>query len=672
MLAAIAFAALMTQLPDAPADARLTTVRDTGTRFSMTPFATKAEWDVYADAMRRRMLVACGLWPMPPKSALNAQVFDWTEHDGYAVAKVTFEAFPGYLVTGNLYQPSRTVEGTIPAVINPHGHWPEGRLADDERGSVPARCIAFARMGMAAFSYDMAGYVDSRQLTMNWGHSGGNIAAAERQRQHLWGIHPFGVQLLASIRALDFMETLPYVDTARLGCTGASGGGTQTFALAAVDDRVRYLTPVNMISHSMQGGCPCENAPLIRMHASNMEIGAMAAPRPMLMVSATGDWTRATYNVEFPAVQSVYELFGAADRVWTTQIDEGHNFNQLSREAVYAHYLRFALGLSEEESLAYREPAYTTPPAETLEVFPGEGTPEGLADEAAVIADLQAIIAAKWDAGLPKTYTDRPPFRSAHVAALGDAFGLHPVHGIAPAATEIGSEKADAYTVTKMIVRVPETGAVIPAAFYTPNELSGAAPALVVHGDGAAALLDASGAPGPYITALLAQGRRVAVADLFRTGSRSGERLYGAFPDTFMPTDTAYRVQDILAVSKALRAFGAGHHSSELIGLGEAGLWALFAAALDDAVAHTAADLAGFNPDDDAAWVARHYVPCVRSLGDVRTAAYLVAPRGLWLMNAAPDYDPAPLDKAFTQTGVKGFQYSPAPESAEAIAAALK
>ena len=94
--------------------------------------------------------------------------------------------------------------------------------------------------------------------------------------------------------------------------TGESGGGTQTFLLTAVDDRVKYSFPVNMISAIMQGGSQYENAPGLRLDTFNVEFGAMMAPRPMLMVAATGDWTRNTRREEYPAVRAVYELYDRA------------------------------------------------------------------------------------------------------------------------------------------------------------------------------------------------------------------------------------------------------------------------------------------------------------------------------------------------------------------------
>ena len=82
--------------------------------------------------------------------------------------------------------------------------------------------------------------------------------------------------------------------------TGESGGGTQTFLLAAVDDRVAAAVPVNMISLHMQGGCLCENLPGLRLETNNVEIAATIAPRPLLMVSATGDWTNETLEARVP------------------------------------------------------------------------------------------------------------------------------------------------------------------------------------------------------------------------------------------------------------------------------------------------------------------------------------------------------------------------------------
>ena len=103
--------------------------------------------------------------------------------------------------------------------------------------------------------------------------------AAPTPRQDGWPL--WSTNVLGSRKGHPALESLPEVDGQRLAVTGASGGGTQTFLLAAVDDRVHAAAPVNMVSFIMQGGCPCENAPGLRVGTSNVEIAAMMAPRPM-------------------------------------------------------------------------------------------------------------------------------------------------------------------------------------------------------------------------------------------------------------------------------------------------------------------------------------------------------------------------------------------------------
>ncbi len=344
--------------PDNVKDKRVEVQRDTNTIFSMPIFSELSEWERFADRLRATIEVACGLFPERERCDLNPHIFDRYEGDGFTVEKVYFESEPGFYVTGNLYKPTKP--GKYPGVLCPHGHWSKGRLEHSERGSVPGRCITLARMGFVVFSYDMVGYNDSQQLPHNWGSN----------RFKLWGVHPCSVQLWNSIRSLDFLQSLPEVDQDRIACTGASGGGTQTFLLCAVDPRVKVSAPVNMISCSMQGGCICENAPLIRIFASNMEIGALMAPRPMILVSATGDWTWATPRVEYPAIKSIYELYSMGGNVEAVQFQAEHNYNKDSREAVYRFFGKQFF--PERDWSNFVEGNIEVPPESALRVFTDE------------------------------------------------------------------------------------------------------------------------------------------------------------------------------------------------------------------------------------------------------------------------------------------------------------
>jgi dienelactone hydrolase len=222
---------------------------------------------------------------------------------------------------------------------------------------------------MVAFAWDMIGYNDTQ-----FAHSGGTTNFNRHRHfatdltNQLWNISQMGLQTWNSIRALDFLSSLPDVDPKRLACTGESGGGTQTFMLGAIDDRLAAQAPIVMVSHSMQGGCSCENVAGLRIDYSNMEIAATPAPRPQLLVAATGDWTKMTLSVEGPAIEKVYRLFNAPEKLRYVRFDANHNYNKTSREAVYESFGQWLLHAPDRASL--KEVAYTKEPDSDLRAVP--------------------------------------------------------------------------------------------------------------------------------------------------------------------------------------------------------------------------------------------------------------------------------------------------------------
>ncbi|HPC15531.1 MAG TPA: acetylxylan esterase [Candidatus Hydrogenedentes bacterium] len=618
---------------DSVHDRRAQSERHTDTVFTMPVFHSREEWEAAAHEIRQRILLSSGLVPLPEKTPLNAHVFGRIERGDYSVEKVWFEARPGFLVTGNLYRPLGK-PGPFPGVVNPHGHWEHGRLNDDARGSVPGRCITLARMGMVAFSHDMIGYNDSAQFAHNWG----------KREWKLWGIHPFAFQLWSGIRAVDFLQSLPDVDPERIGCTGASGGGTQTFALTAVDPRIRVAAPVNMISHSMQGGCLCENAPIIRFDNSNMEIGALAAPRPLLMVSATGDWTRETPRVEFPSIRDVYALYDAGDRVENVHIDSDHNYNKQSREAMYRFFGKWLLN-EPERYAKFEEPAFTVENTDDLRVFPDKKLPDGLPSFEAIVSQTILSTKAKWDAILPKNKSETAAFKTEYGDSIKRVLGarIPDVNDLECERTGFEERRGNGYVVERWILSRRAVGDAVPALLYRAYGPEVQDAVLIVHGQGKAALANMeNGGPGPLVSGLIARGKAVLTMDAFLLGEHisplrnTPPRVTGQFHDTFQPTDTACRVQDVLTALAYLRSRRDLSGTVDLVGLDAGGIWSLFAAAIDDHVRRVVIDGARFDVNDDAMWETHHYMPCIRAIGDVHTAAALVAPRPMILCNAAP------------------------------------
>ena len=366
------------------------------------------EWRTRAAWLREHILASAGLLPMPERTPLNAVVFGERVHADYTVSKVYFESLPGFLVTGNLYKP--VGEGPFPAIVSPHGHWNYGRFENSAVASVPGRAINLARQGFVVFTYDMIGYNDSRWYPHTPNHTYHDREFGGR-RENLWGLSLAGLQLWNSIRSVDFLESLAIVARDRIGATGASGGGTQTFLLSAVDDRIAAAAPVNMISLHMQGGCLCENIPGLRLDTDNVELAALFAPRPLLMISATGDWTNETMELEYPEMQRFYDLFGAKDRVHALRIDAAHNYNRDSREAVYAWMARWLRGAP--ANVQVKEKEFRPDPVPDLMVFADRPRP----DRMVTIAELTE----NWISAARRQLTGAraPSARSALLHALG-------------------------------------------------------------------------------------------------------------------------------------------------------------------------------------------------------------------------------------------------------------
>jgi dienelactone hydrolase len=526
---------LQAQVP--ATDSRNTDIPNTDTHFSARTYKTLAEWQERRAHLRKQVLSAAGLLPIPPKTPLHAEIFGRIENRTYSIEKVLLETLPGYFLGGNLYRPLNqpAPAGGFPAVVSPHGHWNYGRLEHTPVASVPARCINLAQQGYVVFAYDMVGYNDTIQTPHDFGG----------RAEELWDFGPFSLQLWNSIRAVDFVESLPGVNPQRIGATGASGGGTQTFSLTAVDDRIQFSAPVNMISAIMQGGGQCENAPNLRLDTFNVEIASIFAPKPMIMLSATGDWTRNTMTEEYPAVKAIYGLYGQSDKVEAVLLDAPHNYNQQAREAVYKFFGKHVLG--ETDPAKFKERGVRIEKLRDMLVLHNRKLPDNALDYDGLFAEWKRI-----GRETAAAVTDGNEIREMLEFALGAGWPTHVT----------AETKGDTFALTR-----PGRGDRVAGIFH-PGK---GANILIVHPDGAEALRKSN-----LFNEFVQSGRPIYAIDAFQTGAAVAPRNREAKMFlTFNRSDDANRVQDILTTLAWMNS-----PNVEVVGVGKASVWCLFAASV--------------------------------------------------------------------------------------------
>lgn len=316
--------------PEGMAAQRLTATAQT--------YLTRAAWEKRGALLQKGLRDGMELPEHPTFAPLKPIRHSLRQLDGYTVENVAFESVPGFFVTGNLYRPVG-IPGKRPVVLCPHGHSNtlEGRTLEVAQ----QRCATLARMGAVVFAFDMIGYGDSKQCSHK-------LPKALK------------LQTLNAVRSLDFLLSLPDVDASRVGVTGESGGGTQTFLLAALDPRVTVVVPVVMVSAHFYGGCTCESGMPIHKRptheTTNAELAALSAPRPLLLISDGKDWTKNTPTVEFPYMQNVYQLYGAKPKVANVHLpNEGHDYGPSKRMAAY-QFLATHLGLDLNRVLKNGQP----------------------------------------------------------------------------------------------------------------------------------------------------------------------------------------------------------------------------------------------------------------------------------------------------------------------------
>ena len=285
-----------------------------------TQYTDKEMWERRKVQIKKCLPEALRLSPLPEKPDSKVILTPVRKYTGYTIENFAIETLPGIYVCGSIYRPVDK-QKKHPLILNPNGHFEKGRYREDHQ----KRCAMLARMGAIAVSWDLFAWGESLlQFTSNE-HT---ISVAQ------------SIQMLNSIRILDYMLTMKDVDDTRVGITGGSGGGSMTMMMSAIDSRITLIIPVVMVSSHFAGGCPCETGMpthLCGNRTNNAEITAMFAPRPQLIISDGKDWTSTVPDLEFPFIKHIYGFYDSQNMVENVHFpDEGHDYGFSKRQPMYA------------------------------------------------------------------------------------------------------------------------------------------------------------------------------------------------------------------------------------------------------------------------------------------------------------------------------------------------
>lgn len=689
-----------------PEDQRLGALKTLNDYFPFHVPPSPEAWTRRAERVRRQVIVANGLWPMPTATPANAVVHGRIDRDGYTVEKVYLESFPGHFVTGNLYRPKGR-EGRLPGVLCPHGHWANGRFYDaghdnlqkelvqgaerfDPAGRYPlqARCVQLARMGCVVFHYDMIGYADSVQLehrpglrekmntAENWGYFS---PQAELRLQNMMGLQTYN-----STRTLDWFISLPDVDPKRIAVTGASGGGTQTFILCAIDPRPAVAFPAVMVSTAMQGGCTCENASYLRVDSGNVEIAGLIAPRPLGMTAAD-DWTKEIETKGLPELKQLYKMLGVENLVMARPLLHfPHNYNYVSRAVMY-QWVNKHLTLGLKEPIVEQDFQPLSVAEMTVWNDSHPKPPSGDDYERSLVKWITQDSRKQMEALIPNDAASLAKYREAIGGAVDVMIGRGlPEPGAVKAAERKEEDRGDSVLI-KQLIRYPAEQEEVPCLELRPKSWNRRA-VVWVHPQGKQGLFDEDGQARPAVKRLLAAGVAVVGLDLFGQGEftadgkpiakpringsgRGSWAEYAGYTFGYNHPVFAQRVHDILSAVALLKSEGA--QSVDLVGLEGAGRWVAAAKAqAGDAVGRTVADTDGFRFANLGAFDDPDFLPGGAKYLDLPGMVALGAPGPLWLSDGAPEA-PAVVAAAYGAAGkpenVTVFQGQPAEEIDAAV-----
>ncbi len=519
----------------------------------------------YQKKAREEFLAALG--GLPERTPLKAQVTGRVARSGYHVEKIIFQSQPSHYVTALLFLPEAAkFKPPYPGVVIPCGH------AENAKGYEPYQGMGalLALNGMAALVFDPIDQGERKQcldgdLSKLWGvaaHINLGIGCI------LLGRNTARFEIWDGMRAIDYLQSRPEVDRQRIGCTGNSGGGTQTSYLMALDDRIRAAAPscyITSLSRLLATIGPQDSEQhlfgQLAAGIDHADLIMMRAPSPVLLCTATKDFfdIRGSWD-SFRYAKRLYTRMGFAERVAILENDAGHNYNTLQREGAARWMSRWLAGkdtpiVEPPITLLNQQEYQCTPDGEVMRL-PGARSVYDLNED--YENELAKKRQAAWSGGQQATLLEKVR-QLAGIRKLSDL--------PKPQVESLETVARTGYRIEKLLIR-PEAGIVLPALLFRPEKAKPGGIVLYVHQKGKAA--DA-GSGGP-IERLVLAGNTVLAVDLRGTGQTQAKLGNGGYSAEFQDAYVAYllgrsyvgmQAEDVLMAARYLTERFAGGGPSQ-------------------------------------------------------------------------------------------------------------
>ncbi len=537
----------------------------------------------YQKRLRAKFIEVLG--GLPERTPLNPQVTGVVRCDGYHVEKIIFESRPKHYVTAILFLPdAEKYKAPYPGVLVPCGHSNIAKAAD----SYQKMGALLALNGMAALVFDPIDQGERGQLIEDWPKLWGTKAhTMVAIGSILLGRNTATFEVWDGMRGIGYLQSRPEVDPKRIGCTGNSGGGTQTSYLMALDDRIIaaspscYITNFDRLLNTLGGQDAEQNIyAQLAFGMDHADYLMMRAPTPILICAATrdffdigGTWTSFRY------AKRLYTRLGFAERIDLLENDAGHNYNRQAREGVVRWMSRWLCG---------KDKPITEPDIKPLSKEEIQCTPDGqvmLLKGARSVYDLNRDYEKDLAGRRKKMWESTEP--AVLLSQVRKMAGIRKLSELPkPEVEELDVIERDGYRVKKMIVK-PEKGIYLPALMFVPSKENIKGAVLYLHEEGKSK----DAAPGGPIEKLVKTGQTVLAVDIrgigetLGTGQRYFQPYFGSDgQDVYIAyvlgrSYVGMRAEDMMVCARLLRQTQPGPVT--IIAVGHVGVPALHAAALE-------------------------------------------------------------------------------------------